>query len=330
MASTTKEFDWYEIRTKINELVGYRKDLNAAEEALKAIQGAVLRRNTERLPIHVRFLMDEFSNVAQIPDFDNKISVCRKYELSMGIIIQSLSQIQERYKDCWNCITSNCDSILYLGGGADESTEKWFSTLCGKTCKQIASQSFSKSGGSTTIGPQLVDLVTPADLRTLKDGELIALLTGIKPYRGKMYNTPEHPNYKMVGGKYRFDPRKARLFIKENDKTGKRFLTAKPDSDLTKEKENIDELDEILNRKKRQLSEEYRTNLDNLGKTVIERPSFIEIAKDTIKETWESESEEDINGVSKALVKLNRKIQSAYAVIRRLPHDRRRRRMNAS
>ena len=145
-----------------------------------------------------------------------------------------------------------------------------------------------------------------------------------------MYNTPEHPNYKMVGGKYRFDPRKARLFIKENDKTGKRFLTAKPDSDLTKEKENIDELDEILNRKKRQPSEEYRTNLDNLGKTVIERPSFIEIAKDTIKETWESESEEDINGVSKALVKLNRKIQSAYAVIRRLPHDRRRRRMNAS
>ena len=325
-----KEMDWYEIRTENNEFVGYRKERDAAEEALQAIKASKVRRNTERLPIHVRFLMDEFHNIASIPDFDNKISVCRKYEVSLSIILQSLSQIMERYKNCWATITANCDSILYLGGGADEITEKWFSTQCGQTCKQIASQSFSKGGGSTSVGPRLVDLVTPADLRTLKDGEMIALLTGIKPYRGKMYYTPEHPNYKMVEGKYRFDPRRAKLFVTENRKTEKRFLEKKSEDGQPVRKENIEELLENLNRANRQLAEEYRTNKDCFGKAVIERPCVIVTAKDTLKETCALETEEDVNAAARSLVNLNRKLYELYTEIRRVPHDHRRRKMQAS
>lgn len=52
-----------------------------------------------RLPIHVRFLLDEFANIGTIPEFDKKLATMRKYEISCSIIIQALSQLKAMYKD---------------------------------------------------------------------------------------------------------------------------------------------------------------------------------------------------------------------------------------
>lgn len=60
----------------------------------------------KRLPHHVRFLLDEFANIGTIPDFDNKLSTMRKYEISCTIIIQALSQLKTLYKDEWGATCS--------------------------------------------------------------------------------------------------------------------------------------------------------------------------------------------------------------------------------
>ena len=324
------EMKWHEVRTKNNELVAYRKLEKDAEAALEAAKNASVEKGKERLPIHVRFMMDEFSNVASIPDFDNKISVCRKYEMSFAIIIQSLKQIQERYKDVWDVITANADSCAFMGTGCDEVTEKWFSTQCGKTTKQIANQSFNKNGGGMSVAPQLVDLVTPADLRTLKKNEMIILMSGVKPYRGKMYNTANHPNYKLVKGKYRFDRRKAMLFVTENRKFEKRLVKPENAGEVKRDVKDVELLLENLNRANRILAEEYRVNADMNGEPVIGAPCKIQLEKDTLKTTCGIKTEEDVQEAANSLVKLNRKLYEVYSEIRRLPHDRRRIRMNAS
>jgi type IV secretion system protein VirD4 len=39
-----------------------------------------------RLPVHVRFLLDEFANIGQIPKFDKLIATIRSREISASII----------------------------------------------------------------------------------------------------------------------------------------------------------------------------------------------------------------------------------------------------
>lgn len=53
----------------------------------------------KRLKYHVRFMLDEFANIGTIPDFEQKLSTMRKYEISCTIIIQALAQLKTMYKD---------------------------------------------------------------------------------------------------------------------------------------------------------------------------------------------------------------------------------------
>ena len=71
-----------------------------------------------RLPYHVRLLLDEFSNIGQIPKFDKLIATIRSREISASIILQSQSQLKTIYKDAAETITGNCDTVLFLGGKA--------------------------------------------------------------------------------------------------------------------------------------------------------------------------------------------------------------------
>ena len=69
-----------------------------------------------RLPVHVRFILDEFANIGQIPQFDKLIATIRSREISASIILQSQSQLKTIYKDATDTIVGNCDTTLFLGG----------------------------------------------------------------------------------------------------------------------------------------------------------------------------------------------------------------------
>lgn len=80
-----------------------------------------------RLPIPVRFLLDDFATNTVIPDFDKLISVIGSREVSVSLIVQSLSQLQGLYSpDKAKTIINNCDHCLYLGG-TDSDTARFFS-----------------------------------------------------------------------------------------------------------------------------------------------------------------------------------------------------------
>ena len=66
-----------------------------------------------KLPVHVRFLLDEFANIGQIPRL---IATIRSREMSASIILQSQSQLKAIYKDAAEIILDNADSTLFLGG----------------------------------------------------------------------------------------------------------------------------------------------------------------------------------------------------------------------
>ena len=61
-----------------------------------------------RLPVHVRCLLDEFSNIGQIPKFEKLIATIRSREISASIILQAKSQLKAIYKDNADTISGNC------------------------------------------------------------------------------------------------------------------------------------------------------------------------------------------------------------------------------
>ena len=79
--------------------------------------------NQGSLSIPVRFLLDEFKAIGQINDFENKISNVRKYGISLSIIFQDPSQIENNYPDLSNSILANCATHLIMGVNDNETAE---------------------------------------------------------------------------------------------------------------------------------------------------------------------------------------------------------------
>lgn len=70
----------------------------------------------KRLPVPVRFILDDFATNTVIPNFPQIISVIRSREISVSIVLQNISQLRELYSEAEaDTITSNCDHLLFLG-----------------------------------------------------------------------------------------------------------------------------------------------------------------------------------------------------------------------
>lgn len=64
---------------------------------------------TQCLPIHTRFILDEFANISKIPDFERKIATMRSREISVAVVLQNIAQLKGMYKDdMWETIFGNC------------------------------------------------------------------------------------------------------------------------------------------------------------------------------------------------------------------------------
>lgn len=153
-----------------------------------------------RLPFNVRCMMDEFANIGQIPDFKILISTVRSRGISVNIILQNLGQLKSLYKDDWETITGNCDSLLFLGG-MEQSTLEYISKMCGKMT--IDNRNVNESRGQTgsySMQYQILgrDLITPDEVGRLKGRECILILSRNRPYRSQKYDIEKHKNYSQL------------------------------------------------------------------------------------------------------------------------------------
>lgn len=91
-----------------------------------------------RLKIPVRFYLDDFASNVVIPDFGRIISVIRSREISVSVIIQSLSQLESLYgKPEAMTILGNCDNMLCLGAGRDPETAGYISRQSNKPVSAV-------------------------------------------------------------------------------------------------------------------------------------------------------------------------------------------------
>ena len=85
-----------------------------------------------RLDVPVHIMLDDFAANVYIPDFDKIISVIRSRDISVSVMLQSISQLRGLYKEGQaSTIINNCDTMLYMGG-QDVETAKFFADKAGK------------------------------------------------------------------------------------------------------------------------------------------------------------------------------------------------------
>ena len=136
-----------------------------------------------RLPIHVTFMLDEFSNVALPDDYCSLLSTMRSREISSVIIIQNLAQIKALFKDTWETIPGNSDTLIYLGGN-EKSTHQYISELLGKGTidKRSTGETLGRQGSSSRNYDVLGrELLTPDEARKLDNRKCLVFIRGFDP-----------------------------------------------------------------------------------------------------------------------------------------------------
>ena len=153
-----------------------------------------------RLPIHVRCLLDEFANLGQIPRFEELLATMRSMEISANVIIQNLSQLKKMYKDSWENVLGNCDSLLFLGGQEPTTLEHISKTLGKETIDTRSVNRTRGRNGSTTENDGILgrELMTVDELKIMKDNECILFVRGINPFFCNKYAIEKHPNYHLL------------------------------------------------------------------------------------------------------------------------------------
>ena len=157
-------------------------------------------KHVGRLPIHVRCLLDEFANLGQIPRFEELLATMRSMEISANVIIQNLSQLKKMYKDSWENVLGNCDSLLFLGGQEPTTLEHISKTL-GKETIDTRSQNRTRGkNGSTSENDGILgrELMTVDELKVMNDNECILFVRGIYPFFCNKYVIEKHPNYVLL------------------------------------------------------------------------------------------------------------------------------------
>ena len=172
-----------------------------------------------RLPIHVTFMLDEFSNVALPDDYCSLLSTMRSREISSVIIIQNLAQIKALFKDTWETIPGNCDTLVYLGGN-EQSTHEYISKLLGKATidKKSTGESRGRQGSSSRNYDVLGrEIMTPDEVRKMDNAKCLIFIRGLDPVLDKKYSTPKHPIFSQTadgdGKPYEYEKKTEDHFI---------------------------------------------------------------------------------------------------------------------
>lgn len=158
-------------------------------------------RYNGRLPVPVRVIQDEWANVAQPDSYPKVLATCRSYNIGINIIVQNIQSIKALYKDEWEGIIGNCDTLLFLGGGNEPTSLEFVSKLLGKETVRTRTRGQTKGrSGSSSVNYQQTgrDLMTPDEIRMLPTNDALLFIRGEKPVRDKKYDIKKHPNVRRT------------------------------------------------------------------------------------------------------------------------------------
>lgn len=196
------EYEYFNVKTRVpDKKKRYFVNKELGEKYLKSVKEAEVVKGNRWLPSHVSFLLDEFANIGQIPEFDKKMATMRKYEISSVIALQNMSQLKEIYDKKAESIVGNADSMVFLGSPEPE-TCKYISERLGSTTIVVRNNSRSRGArgsSSMSYNRSKRELMTPDEVSCMPDTDCIVFVRGQQPFYGPKYDYVKHKNYHCTG-----------------------------------------------------------------------------------------------------------------------------------
>lgn len=188
---------WYNIIDADGDLVTRRSTKELAERYLKDLKNAYLKvPKIPEIPSHVRFLMDEFPNIGEVPEFKEKLATMRGYEISTTVICQSITQLKGMYPDDYEVIDANCPFKIYLGGD-ENSTCEYMSKKMGSTTVKGQNNSVDSKKINDSYNIEERALMKPEEIGRMDYSKQLVLIYGEQPIMDDKYDYPSHKNYRL-------------------------------------------------------------------------------------------------------------------------------------
>lgn len=166
------------------------------------------RRTDIDYPFHLQVEGDEWAQIGKVPNLTEIIAVIRSREISLKMMIQSLSQLEKLYgKEDTKTILNNCASIIYLGG-SDPDTLKWLSERSGPGTidDRNISESRGRNSSSSTQNSKIKrELLTPHEISTIGITETLVFINRHNVFRDQKFDLDTHPRSHLLGNHYTDD-----------------------------------------------------------------------------------------------------------------------------
>ena len=148
--------------------------------------------NGGTLQVPTYFILDEFANIGQIPDFDQKISTSRSRKISFSVILQNLDQLEAIYDKSYETIIGNCDTHVFLGSNSQKTVEYFSKALGEKTISHYSvstnrDKQHQKTGYSNSDQIMARALMTPDELRRMDNDLCIIFEKGLRPIKANKF-----------------------------------------------------------------------------------------------------------------------------------------------
>lgn len=164
-------------------------------------------RMEQCLPIPVHMVLDEYANMATIPDFEKKLSTVRSRDIITYIICQDINQLKTKHPmDSHKTVLNDCDYYMMLKTN-DPDTMEWWCEMAGKITTNVKNVRYERSKldilgihakEQVTEGQGERDVYTKDEVRKLKNDEVLVLVTQRNIAKLKTFFWKEHPYGKYL------------------------------------------------------------------------------------------------------------------------------------
>lgn len=197
-----KKCGYFVVMSDQNSTLDFLSSLFFSFLFIKTVRYADIYGITGRCDVPINFILDEFPNIGQIPDFTKKLSTIRSRELRVAVIFQNIAQLQNRYPlGLWEEIIGNCDTQLFLGC-TDQTTAGFISDRTGEMTIEVQSSAVTRKTMALTqsipdyketesVGKRLV--LTPDEVLRLESDQALLFIRGQKPLKVRKYDYEFHP-----------------------------------------------------------------------------------------------------------------------------------------
>lgn len=187
----------FNIVTADGEIITRRPTKALAEKYLSDLQDAELKKGrVPALPTHFRFLIDEFPNIGEIPEFKEKLATMRGYEISATVICQTITQLKGMYPDDYEVIDANCPFLVFLGGD-ENSNNEYLAKKLGKATSTGMNNSVDNKKVNVSYNKEEQALMNQEDIGRIPYNKTLTFIYGEQPLYDDKWDVVKHRTFKL-------------------------------------------------------------------------------------------------------------------------------------